>query len=236
MRFDVISIFPEMFSALTEQGITARAIQKNLVEVAFWNPRDFSKNTHRRVDDRPYGGGPGMLMMVEPMVETIRAARHAVKNERTTCPVVYLSPQGKKLDQQAVKELASYERLILLSGRYEGVDERILDLEVDREVSIGDYVLSGGELPSMVLMDAIIRLLPNVLGHPESANQDSFSMKEGSVGLLDCPHYSRPANFEGLSVPEVLLNGNHEKIAQWRKQASLCKTRIRRPDLIKESC
>jgi tRNA (guanine37-N1)-methyltransferase len=222
MRFDVISLFPEMFSAM-RQGVTGRAIERGQVTLQLWNPRDYADDAHRTVDDRPYGGGPGMVMMVEPLRQAIQAARSAVPESR----VLYLSPQGRRLDQAAVREMAAEPGLVLLAGRYEGVDERLIDAFVDEEWSIGDYVLSGGELPAMVLMDAVIRLLPGVLGHADSAEQDSYV-----DGLLDCPHYTRPEEIEGSAVPEMLLSGNHELIRRWRLQQALGRTWLRRPDLL----
>jgi tRNA (guanine37-N1)-methyltransferase len=222
MRFDVISLFPEMFAAM-RQGVTGRAIERGQVTLQLWNPRDYADDAHRTVDDRPYGGGPGMVMMIEPLRQAIQAARSAAPESR----VLYLSPQGRSLDQAAVREMAAEPGLVLLAGRYEGVDERLIDAFVDEEWSIGDYVLSGGELPAMVLMDAVIRLLPGVLGHADSAEQDSYV-----DGLLDCPHYTRPEDVEGSAVPEVLLSGNHELIRRWRLQQALGRTWLRRPDLL----
>ena len=222
MRFDVISLFPEMFSAM-RQGVTGRAVERGQVALQLWNPRDFADDVHRTVDDRPYGGGPGMVMMVEPLRQAIGAAKAAAPDSR----VLYLSPQGRRLDQAAVREMATGSGLVLLAGRYEGIDERLIDACVDEEWSIGDYVLSGGELPAMVLMDAVIRLLPGVLGHADSAEQDSYV-----DGLLDCPHYTRPEEIEGHAVPEVLKSGNHELIRRWRLQQALGRTWLRRPDLL----
>jgi tRNA (guanine37-N1)-methyltransferase len=222
MRFDVISLFPEMFDAI-RCGVAGRAIERGQIELALWNPRDYAEDTHRTVDDRPYGGGPGMVMMVEPLRRAIIDAKAAAPGS----PVLYLSPQGRRLDQAAVRELAAQSGLILLAGRYEGIDERLIEAYVDQEWSIGDYVLSGGELPAMVLMDATVRMLPGVLGHADSAEQDSFA-----DGLLDCPHYTRPEEIEGRAVPEVLTSGNHELIRRWRLQQALGRTWLRRPDLI----
>ena len=212
MHFDVVTLFPEMFDALTASGITQRAHSNNQYELVLWNPRDFSSNAYRSVDDRPYGGGPGMVMMAEPLAKALRAARQrqvscGVKRIRT----LYLSPQGRPLTQQIVEELGGYEGLVLLAGRYEGVDERLLDAEIEDQVSIGDYVLSGGELPAMVLMDALIRRIPGVLNDAESARQDSFVN-----GLLDCPQYTRPEIYERDAVPAVLLSGHHAQITKWR--------------------
>lgn len=223
MRFDVVSLFPDLFGILSGQGVTGRALERGQARLVLWNPRDYTRDVHRTVDDRPYGGGPGMLLKVEPLRAALLDARAAAPGSR----VAYLSPQGRPLDQAAVRELAQRPGLILLAGRYEGVDERLLLRHVDEEWSIGDYVLSGGELPAMVLMDAVIRLLPGVLGHTESAAQDSHG-----EGLLDCPHYTRPEEIEGLRVPEVLLGGNHGEIRRWRLQQALGRTWLRRPDLL----
>jgi len=222
--FGVISLFPDMFSPFTQQGVIGRAVKSGKLSVDTFNPRDFTHDRHRTVDDRPYGGGPGMLMMVKPLTDAIHAAKN-IGGENSK--VIYLSPQGKPLDQAGVKRLASIERTILICGRYEGIDERVIESHVDEEVSIGDYVLSGGELPAMVLMDAVARLVPGVLGHKASAVEDSFT-----DGLLDCPHYTRPEVLEGQKVPEVLLSGDHEKIRQWRLMQSLGRTMQRRPDLL----
>ena len=224
MKIALITLFPEMFEALTGYGISSRAVNQGLVEVSSFNPRDFTDDPHATVDDRPYGGGPGMVMTIEPLRKAISAAKDWIKGDPL---VVYLSPQGKVLQQTAVNQFATGQSLILIAGRYEGIDERLIELEVDQEWSIGDYVLSGGELPAMVFMDALIRQLPGALGHIESANQDSFA-----DGILDCPHYTRPEKYEGLDVPEVLLSGNHEKIRQWRLKQSLLRTKQRRPDLL----
>ncbi|MCV2885586.1 tRNA (guanosine(37)-N1)-methyltransferase TrmD [Aestuariibacter sp. AA17] len=224
--FGVVSLFPEMFQSFTEQGVTGRAVKQGLLEVNTFNPRDFTHDKHRTVDDRPYGGGPGMLMMVQPLTDAIHAAKK-VAGENTK--VIYLSPQGKKLNQQAVRELAQNSRLIFVAGRYEGIDERVIESEIDEEWSVGDYVLSGGELPAMIMMDAISRFVPGVLGHHESAEQDSFN-----EGLLDCPHYTRPENLDGRVVPEVLLSGNHALIRQWRLKQSLGRTWLRRPELLND--
>ncbi len=223
MRFDVVTLFPDMLQAMVGDGVTGRAFDRGLAELAIWNPRDYTSDVHRTVDDRPYGGGPGMVMKVEPLQAAIEDARRAAPESR----VVYLSPQGRRLDQSVVRELAQRDGMILIAGRYEGIDERIIDRYVDEEWSIGDYVLSGGELPALVLMDAVLRLLPGVLGDADSAEQDSFT-----EGLLDCPHYTRPELFEGMPVPEVLKSGNHEAIRRWRLQQSLGRTWLRRPDLL----
>ncbi|MCE9784324.1 tRNA (guanosine(37)-N1)-methyltransferase TrmD [Shewanella algae] len=223
MWLGVITLFPEMFRAVTDFGVTGRAVKNGLLEVQAWNPRDFTHDRHNTVDDRPYGGGPGMLMMVQPLRDAIHAAK-AVAGEGAK--VIYLSPQGRKLTQQGVSELAQSSKLILVCGRYEGIDERIIQTEVDEEWSVGDYVLSGGELPAMTLIDSVSRLVPGVLGKQASAEQDSFS-----DGLLDCPHYTRPECLDGLDVPAVLLSGNHEEIRRWRLQQSLIRTLQRRPEL-----
>ncbi len=224
MRFDVVSLFPEMFSVVRDFGVTGRAVERGIVELAVWNPRDYARDRHRSVDDRPYGGGPGMVMMIEPLRDAIRAARAASPDD---VKVIALSPQGRPLDQAALRSMATRQRMILVAGRYEGIDERLLEMEVDEECSIGDYVLSGGELAAMVLIDGVTRLLPGVLGHEDSAQQDSFER-----GLLDCPHYTRPEEFEGRRVPEVLLGGNHAYIARWRLQQALGRTWQRRPELL----
>jgi tRNA (guanine37-N1)-methyltransferase len=234
MWVGIISLFPEMFKAVSEHGITRRAIEQELLTLGYWNPRDFTTDKHRTVDDKPYGGGPGMLMKVEPLQGAIRAAREAAGND---CQVVYLSPQGDTLSQEMLAELSQMKNIILLAGRYEGIDERLIEQEVDIEISIGDYVLSGGELPAMVLIDGLTRLIPGALGDSESAAQDSFS-----EGLLDHPHYTRPdvvsvrvnGNDEEARVPAVLLSGDHEKIRRWRAKQSLGRTFERRPDLIEK--
>ncbi|TNF07444.1 MAG: tRNA (guanosine(37)-N1)-methyltransferase TrmD [Gammaproteobacteria bacterium] len=223
-KIALVTLFPEMFAALSEYGISSRAIKQGLLELGFFNPRTHTSDRHQTVDSRPYGGGPGMVMMIEPLRQAINEARQWIGGP---AKVVYLSPQGQVLDQPAVNKLALDDDLILLAGRYEGVDERLIQMEIDEEWSIGDYVLSGGELPAMVLMDALIRQLPGALGHEDSADQDSFA-----AGLLDCPHYTRPEQYEDLQVPEVLLSGNHEKIRRWRLEQSLRRTWQRRPDLL----
>ena len=226
LKIGVISLFPEMFSAITGFGVTGRAIKEGLLEVSVWNPRDFTHDRHRTVDDRPYGGGPGMLMMVQPLVDAIEAAKSDLGQDT---PVIYLSPQGQKLDHKGVQLLSGNDRMILIAGRYEGIDERVIEKYVDAQWSIGDYVLSGGELPAMVLIDAVSRLVPGVLGHQDSAEEDSFAN-----GLLDCPHYTRPEVYNEQQVPSVLLSGNHEKIRRWRLQQSLGRTWLQRPELIKD--
>jgi len=228
LHFDVISLFPQMFDALTKQGITARALENRIYELALWNPRDFTSDNYKTVDDRPYGGGPGMVMLAEPLGKAINAARQRQLDAGVAKPkVIHLSPQGQPLSHEIVMQLSQAQGLILLASRYEGVDERLLRREVDEEYSVGDYVLSGGELPAMVLMDAVIRQLPGSLGDADSAAEDSFV-----DGLLDCPHYTRPELYAGERVPEVLLSGNHAKIKQWRLKQSLARTRARRPDLL----
>lgn len=224
MRFDVVTLFPEMFEAL-RAGIPGRACDKGLASIHCWNPRDYADDIHRTVDDRPYGGGPGMVMKVEPLRAAISDARKASRGSK----VIYLSPQGERFDQEAAQQMSQTDGLILLAGRYEGIDERLIELDVDEEWSLGDYVLSGGELAAMVMIDAMIRLLPGALGHRQSAQQDSHV-----DGLLDCPHYTRPEMIDGLMVPQVLLSGDHEKIRQWRLQQSLGRTWLRRPDLLKQ--
>lgn len=257
MRIGIVSIFPAMFDAITAYGVTGRAVEKGLLDLQFWNPRDYTDpdDNYHSVDDRPYGGGPGMVMMVEPLRTALVQARAGVlaSSEVGDAPVkpkcIYLSPQGKKLDQQGVEQIAAYQNIVLLAGRYEGVDERLIETEIDEEWSIGDYVISGGELAAMVLIDAIARLVPGVLGHEGSAQEDSFFN-----GLLDYPHYTRPEAFkkpdsdglgnlqdalggldrlDRLKIPEVLLSGHHEKIRLWRLKQSLGRTWERRPDMLK---
>ncbi len=225
-----ISLFPEMLRALTESGITGRAVKTGLLDVQCWNPRDFTEDAYHRVDDRPYGGGPGMVMQIEPLQRAITAAKAAAAEKGFSPKVIYLSPQGRVLTQAGVQELRQEDALILLCGRYEGIDERFIQREVDAEWSVGDYVLSGGELPAMVLMDAITRLLPGALGSDASAEEDSFS-----DGLLDCPHYTRPEIYEGEPVPAVLLSGDHAAIKKWRRRQSLERTLQRRPDLLEKA-
>ena len=224
MRIDVVTLFPEEFEQMLGFGVTGRAIKSSLIDLSCWNPRDDAPDERGTVDDRPFGGGPGMVMKVEPLAKTLRRvkAAHAEKAR-----VSFLSPQGRSLDQHAVRELAKRKRLILLCGRYEGIDERLIEREVDEEFSIGDFVLSGGELAAAALIDATARMLPGVLGKDESAQQDSFMN-----GLLDCPHFTRPEVVDGEAVPEVLLGGNHAAIASWRLQQSLGRTWLRRPDLL----
>lgn len=226
MDLHVISIFPDMFSAITEHGVIGRAIKQNVLSLTLHNPRDYADDKHNTVDGRPYGGGPGMVMMPEPMVKVIEAAKSQAK---AGAKVVYLSPQGKRFDHAAAKEFAERDSVVFLAGRYEGIDERVLEHHVDEEWSIGDFVLSGGELPAMVMIDAIARLLPDSLGNSESAEQDSFAQ-----GILDCPHYARPETYAGQKVPDVLLSGNHKAIAKWREQQALGRTWDRRPELLEQ--
>lgn len=226
MRVDIITLFPEMYTVFSDYGINRRALVDGLLTVQTWNPRDFTSDVHRTVDDRPYGGGPGMVLMVEPLSQAIQAAKSATNDPR---PVIYLSPQGRPLTQAKLVDLARLPGLILLAGRYEGVDERLLAQDVDEEISIGDYVLSGGDLPAMVLLEGLVRLLPGALGNEDSSEQDSFSS-----GLLDCPHYTRPESVNGLSVPQALLSGNHGEISRWRHKQALGRTWERRPELLKE--
>ncbi len=224
MRIALVSLFPQMLSAVSEHGVTGRAVRQEQVTLSVINPRDFTADVHRTVDDRPYGGGPGMLMKTEPMRQAIDAARGLAGEQAR---VVYLSPQGRKLDHAIVQELAQLDSLILVAGRYEGVDERLVESEIDDELSIGDYVLSGGELAALVVIDAVTRQLEGVLGHEQSAAEDSFA-----TGLLDCPHYTRPKTWQDREVPEVLLSGNHEQIRRWRLKQALGRTIDRRPDLL----
>jgi len=222
----VVSLFPGMFDAVTEYGVTGRAVKKELLSLEFWNPRDFATDKHRTVDDRPYGGGPGMLMKVQPLRDAILAAKEKAGPD---AKVIYMSPQGRPLDQEGVRELSQRDRMVIVAGRYEGIDERVVETLIDEEWSIGDYVLSGGELAALTLIDSVSRLVPGVLGHEASAEEDSFS-----DGLLDCPHYTRPEQVDDLEVPDVLLSGNHEAIRRWRLQQSLGRTWLRRPDLLEK--
>lgn len=224
MWIGVITLFPEMFKAITEFGVTSRAIKRELLQLHCWNPRDFTHDRHKTVDDRPYGGGPGMLMMVQPLRDAIQAAKAEAGDD---AKVIYLSPQGRKLNQAGVEQLAKNQKMILVCGRYEGIDERVIETEIDEEWSIGDYVLTGGELPAMTLIDAVARFVPGVLGKQASAEEDSFV-----DGLLDCPHYTRPEVLDGLVVPPVLMSGNHEEIRKWRLKQSLQRTWLRRPELL----
>lgn len=230
MDIHVISIFPEMFAAVTDYGVVGRAIKKQLLLLTIHNPRSFAEDKHRKVDDRPFGGGPGMVMMPEPLVKSIDAAKMASKKRTGTIPkVVYLSPQGQPFNHALAKQLVNRSSVVLLAGRYEGVDERVLDQHCDEEWSVGDYVLSGGELPAMIVIDAVARLLPESLGNSESAQQDSFV-----DGLLDYPHYTRPEVYNGCDVPKVLTTGDHRGITRWRLKQSLGRTWLRRPDLLHE--
>lgn len=225
MHFDVVSLFPEMVLGAARCGVTGRAIENQLVGLSVWNPRDFTYDRHRTVDDRPYGGGPGMVMKLQPLLETVAAAKS--DHSLTCCKIVYLSPQGKPLTQALLAEASQLDRLILIAGRYEGIDERFIESVCDEEWSLGDYVLSGGELAALVVIDAVTRLIPGVLGDEESAKQDSYFS-----GLLDCPHYTRPEQSDLGNVPEVLLSGNHAAIDRWRLKQSLGRTWLRRPDLL----
>jgi tRNA (guanine37-N1)-methyltransferase len=227
-RYDIITLFPEMFTALTGSGITRRAVERDLYRIVFHNPREFTFDAHRTVDDRPYGGGPGMVMRAEPLARSIATARAQQADAfGTSGPVICLSPQGRALTHASVMELAAQPGLILLCGRYEGIDQRLLDRVVDAEISLGDFVLSGGELAAMVVIDAIVRQLPGALNDADSAVEDSFT-----DGLLDCPHYTRPEVYENERVPEVLLSGNHAAIRRWRLKQSLGRTGLYRPDLL----
>lgn len=224
MQIAIVTIFPQMFDSFVCEGMTRRALETGQLQLEFRNPRDFTEDNHRQVDDRPYGGGPGMVMMAEPLNQAIGSARAAVRGR-----VIYLSPQGRRLEQKRVRELASEAGLVLLAGRYEGVDERVLEAEIDEEISIGDYVLSGGELPAMVLIEALVRYLPGVLGNEDSVKSDSFS-----AGLLDWPHYTRPEVYGEHQVPSVLLSGHHEEIRRWRMKQALGRTWQKRPELLRD--
>lgn len=226
MRIDVVSLFPDFIAQCAAFGVTGRAVERGLLSLHGWNPRDYAEGNYRKVDDRPFGGGPGMVMLIDPLRNALQAARQA---DPASSRTIYLSPQGRPLTQSRVRELAGEQRLVLLCGRYEGIDERLVAAEVDEEISIGDYVLSGGELAAAVLVDAVTRLQEGALNDAESAQQDSFG-----DGLLDCPHYTRPVEHELGAVPEVLLSGNHAHIAAWRRMQSLGRTSQRRPDLLDE--
>jgi tRNA (guanine37-N1)-methyltransferase len=231
MQFDVVSLFPEMFAALTQSGVTRRAHEQGLWNLSIWNPRDFTTDRHRTVDDRPYGGGPGMVMMARPLEATIAAAKQRQVDLGLPAPrVVFMSPQGRQLTHARVMDLKNEPGLVLLCGRYEAVDQRLLDRVVDEEISLGDFVLSGGELPAMALMDAVVRHIPGVLGDDASAVEDSFVN-----GLLDSPHYTRPDVYEGVAVPPVLMGGNHAEIVKWRRQRMLEATARKRPDLLDQA-
>jgi tRNA (guanine37-N1)-methyltransferase len=225
MRFDVVTLFPEMITAAASYGVTGRAIERNIVSLSVWNPRDYTHDKHRTVDDRPYGGGPGMVMKYQPLHDAVKSAKQAGS---AAAKVVYLSPQGKPVTQALLSEVCDISQLILVAGRYEGVDERFVEMDCDDEWSVGDYVISGGELAALIVIDAVTRLLPGVLGHEESARQDSHVN-----GLLDYPHFTRPEQLEGCSVPDVLLSGNHAGINRWRMKQALGRTWQRRPDLLK---
>ncbi len=227
-RYHVVTLFPALFAALTEYGVSGRAVRNKLLEMKFWDPRDFTSDSYRTVDDRPFGGGPGMVMLAEPLDLTLTAAKTALCRDGIAQPrLIYLSPQGRTLNQALVEELAGEPALILLAGRYEGIDERVFARHPMEEISIGDYVLSGGELPAMVLLDSLIRQIPGALGHAGSAEEDSFA-----DGLLDCPHYTRPEVYLGLETPPALLSGNHAGVARWRLKQGLGRTWQRRPDLL----
>jgi tRNA (guanine37-N1)-methyltransferase len=228
MQFDVVTLFPEMFAALTQSGVTRRAFEQNKCGLSLWNPRDFTTDNHRTVDDRPYGGGPGMVMLAKPLEATLNAAKQRQTDAGLPAPrVVFMSPQGKQLTHERVMRLKQEPGLVILCGRYEAVDQRLLDRCVDEEISLGDFVLSGGELPAMALMDAVIRQIPGVLNTDASAIEDSFVN-----GLLDSPHYTRPETYEGVGVPPVLMGGNHAEIEKWRRQRMLEATARKRPDLL----
>ena len=225
MRFDVVTLFPEMITAAASYGVTGRAIERKIVSLSVWNPRDYTHDKHRTVDDRPYGGGPGMVMKYQPLHDAVKSAKRAGND---TAKVVYLSPQGKPITQALLSEACDISQLILVAGRYEGVDERFVKTDCDEEWSVGDYVISGGELAALIVIDAVTRLLPGVLGDEESARQDSHMN-----GLLDYPHFTRPEQLEGCSVPDILLSGNHADIDRWRMKQALGRTWQRRPDLLK---
>jgi tRNA (guanine37-N1)-methyltransferase len=222
----LVSLFPEMFAAVCDHGVTGRAVRQGLVDISHCNPREYTVDTHRTVDDRPYGGGPGMLMKIDPLQQAIAAAKTVTG---AGAKVIYLSPQGRPFSHDKAVELSQLEGLVLVAGRYEGVDERLIEAEVDEELSIGDYVLSGGELAAMVVIDAVTRQLPGALGHESSALEDSFA-----DGLLDCPHYTRPESYKGRNVPEILLSGDHEKVRRWRLKQALGRTYERRPELLQD--
>jgi tRNA (guanine37-N1)-methyltransferase len=231
MQFDVVTLFPEMFTALTECGVTRRAYEQARWALSLWNPRDFTQDNHRTVDDRPYGGGPGMVMLAKPLEAAINAAKQRQTALGLPAPrVIFLSPQGAPLTHQRVMQLRQQSGVVLLCGRYEAVDQRLIERCVDEEISLGDFVLSGGELPAMALMDAVIRQLPGVLNDEQSAQQDSFVN-----GLLDAPHYTRPEQYEGMPVPAVLMGGHHAEIEKWRRQRSLEASMAKRPDLIEKA-
>ncbi|NOQ76500.1 MAG: tRNA (guanosine(37)-N1)-methyltransferase TrmD [Methylococcaceae bacterium] len=226
MRFDVVTLFPEMILGGSSYGVTGKAIDQNVVDLSVWNPRDYTQDKHRTVDDRPYGGGPGMVMKCQPLCDAVSDAK--LKNQHADCKVIYLSPQGKQITQDLINDASQSSQLILIAGRYEGIDERFIESVCDEEWSLGDYVISGGELAALVVIDAVTRLIPGVLGDAESARQDSYMN-----GLLDTPHYTRPVQGELGSVPDVLLSGNHKAIDRWRMKQALGRTALRRPDLLK---
>ncbi|MBT9097276.1 tRNA (guanosine(37)-N1)-methyltransferase TrmD [Methylovulum psychrotolerans] len=228
-RFDVVTLFPEMVTAAAAYGVTGRAIERNIVSLSVWNPRDYTQDRHKTVDDRPYGGGPGMVMKYQPLHDAVSAAQQAATPAGGR-KVVCLSPQGKPITQALLKDASQLAQLVLVAGRYEGIDERFVDLDCDEEWSIGDYVISGGELAALIVIDAITRLLPGVLGDADSAVQDSHA-----AGLLDCPHYTRPEQINDRAVPDVLMGGNHAEIARWRMKQALGRTWQRRPDLLKNN-
>lgn len=233
MRFDVISLFPDIFGAVRDQGVTARAYKQQLWSLGLWNPRDFTHDVHRTVDDRPYGGGPGMVMLADPLEQAVQAAKAQRAATGSASPVILMSPTGKRFDQAMAERLAASDGAILICGRYEGVDQRFIDRCVTDEVSMGDFVLSGGEIPALAIIDSTVRLLPGVLNDAESARQDSFNV--ALTGLLDSPHYTRPEVYQGQAVPPELLSGHHANIAIWRRQQSLALTLERRPDLIEQA-
>ncbi len=226
MRIGVVSLFPEMVATIADYGVVGRALDRELFSLDIDNPRDYTNDVHRTVDDRPYGGGPGMVMKFAPLARALQASRERLP---VGSPVVCLSPQGAVFDQAAAERYAALPGMILLAGRYEGIDERLIESQVDEEISLGDFVLSGGEIAAMAVIDAVVRLLPGVLGDDQSAQQDSFG-----EGLLDCPHYTRPEVVEGRSVPDVLSSGNHANIARWRYKQALGRTHLRRPDLLEK--
>jgi len=227
MRFDVVTLFPEMILGGSSYGVTGKAIEKNVVGLSVWNPRDYTQDKHRTVDDRPYGGGPGMVMKCQPLCDAVIDAK--LKNPHAECKVIYLSPQGKQITQALINEASLSSQVVLIAGRYEGVDERFIESVCDEEWSLGDYVISGGELAALVVIDAVTRLIPGVLGDDESAQQDSYMH-----GLLDTPHYTRPVQSELGLVPDVLLSGNHKAIERWRMKQAIGRTALRRPDLLKD--
>ncbi len=232
MRFDIVTLFPDMFGAVCDHGVTARAYKQQLWSLGLWNPRDFTQDVHRTVDDRPYGGGPGMVMLVDPLEKAVAAAK-AQRGTAADAPVILMSPTGRRFNQALAEELVAGEGAILICGRYEGVDQRFIDRCVTDEISMGDFVLSGGEIPALAIIDSVVRLLPGVLNDADSAKQDSFNVT--LTGLLDSPHYTRPEVYEGQSVPAELLSGHHANIAVWRRQQSLMLTLKRRPDLIESA-